>query len=459
MGTAVAGDDHGLEPDVVEWVCRVTDSEVVGIRRFVHPRPMWEIDVQAADGTRTDLFLRGDRGTGSVLSPVYDLEREAGVVQAVSRLGVATPGFVAYEPRLRTLLIQRVDGRSDIHLVDDPEARQQVAENLMDVLASLHAHEAADFQLDLPVPESARDHALQEVEIAERLYDAAKLPPEPTMSLGRRWLRQAVPEVVERTSLVQGDTGPGNFMFEDREVTSLVDWELAHFGDPLEDLAAVCIRDMVTPFADLGRAFEHYAKVSGTTLDLDRVRYHRVSKCVRSLVALLSYTERAAPSLEYNTWQAWKALYLRSSCQAYAEAMGIELPPEPEPIEPPDTPRSPLYEVLRSELGGAVSAGVTDRLVRLRLANGIEMLDVLARFDRIGPTIEAAELDELSALLGHPVERVDVGIAELDRRIQDGDLGDEEVLIYLSRRAARGVELFRPIMGEMADRRFSSIEP
>jgi hypothetical protein len=121
---------------------------------------------------------------------------------------------------------------------------------------------------------------------------------------------------------VQGDTGPGNFMFEGDRVTHLVDWEIAHFGDPMEDLAAICVRDMVTPFAHLPTLFARYGEVSGTRVDLDRVRYHRVSKCVRSLFAILSFTSEPSDAPEFAIWQAWRLLYIKSACQALAEAMG-----------------------------------------------------------------------------------------------------------------------------------------
>ena len=121
---------------------------------------------------------------------------------------------------------------------------------------------------------------------------------------------------------MQGDTGPGNFMFEGDRVTHLVDWEIAHFGDPMEDLAAICVRDMVTPFAHLPTLFARYGEVSGTDVDLDRVRYHRVSKCVRSLFAILSFTSQPSDAPEFAIWQAWRLLYIKSACQALAEAMG-----------------------------------------------------------------------------------------------------------------------------------------
>jgi hypothetical protein len=146
--------------------------------------------------------------------------------------------------------------------------------------------------------------------------------PHPIVTLSREWLYANVPPVATRPCFLQGDTGPGNFMFEGDRVTHLVDWEISHFGDPMEDLAAICVRDMVTPFAHLPTLFARYGEVSGTAVDLDRVRYHRVSKCVRSLFAILSFTSQPSEAPDFAIWQAWRLLYLKSAGQALAEAMG-----------------------------------------------------------------------------------------------------------------------------------------
>ena len=58
---------------------------------------------------------------------------------------------------------------------------------------------------------------------------------------------------------MQGDTGPGNFMYQDGKVTAVVDWELAHLGDPMDDIAWLSLRtvqDTFTHFPDRLREYE-----------------------------------------------------------------------------------------------------------------------------------------------------------------------------------------------------------
>ena len=246
-------------------------------------------------------------------------------MEAVNDVGIAAAHVIGYHPTEDMLVLERLEGRGDFHNVVHREHRDGVARRFIEVLAQLHAHEPGEFGLDstMAVPITPHDHALGELEIAERLLVGVPLPPEPLLTFGRRWLRRNVPVAVEHTCFIQGDTGPGNFVFNDRDLW-LVDFELAHFGDPMEDLAAVCIRDMVTPFADLGSLFAYYDRLTAWPLDLDRVRYHRVSKCVRSLIAIQSLAEHGRERADLLVWWSYRALYLRSACQALAEAMGID---------------------------------------------------------------------------------------------------------------------------------------
>jgi aminoglycoside phosphotransferase (APT) family kinase protein len=398
--------DPGLSPAVVDWIGRVAAGTVVRAERFVHTRPMWTVDVRRADGTIVELFVRGDRGPASALNEVYDLAREALVVEALTRVGVPTPRFVAFEPDAKVLLLERVRGRSDFHAITDADQRARMAMQFIDMIAALHAIAPADLGLDsLGVPRTPDDIALTELRIGEALFDRRTTAPEPILTLSRRWLRAHVPRRPMPVCFLQGDTGPGNFVFDGDRVTHLVDWEIAHFGDPMEELAAICIRDMVTPFTHLPTLFARYAEIRGEAIDLDRVRYHRVSKCVRSLFAILTYTDTPSPDPQFAVWQAWRHLYLKSACQALGEA---------------------------ADVGRAPRAGAS------------------GGFDELG---------ELSSLLGASPPSVDDGLRELDEGIRRGsfDRAVGAVVQFAWRRAQRDIDAARLAMGALADRAFSPL--
>lgn len=80
------------------------------------------------------------------------------------------------------------------------------------------------------------------------------------------------------TVLVHADFKPGNILLEGQEVTALLDWELAHLGDPLEDLGWVTqpLRASEHTIENAWSAddlLNHYESVTGTTVDRDAVRW------------------------------------------------------------------------------------------------------------------------------------------------------------------------------------------
>lgn len=94
-----------------------------------------------------------------------------------------------------------------------------------------------------------------------------KMSPEPLLELGVWWLHANVPQGDRLVSFVQGDTGPGQFMFADGHLTALIDWELAHIGDPMLDLGVMRMRNMLYPTGPLAGPIARYEKLSRQPLD------------------------------------------------------------------------------------------------------------------------------------------------------------------------------------------------
>ena len=85
-----------------------------------------------------------------------------------------------------------------------------------------------------------------------------------------------------RTVLVQGDTGPGNFVFENGKVTGIVDWEFAHVGDPMDDWAWL---DMRMPRRRSRRAPGSVRTGDrASQIDHERIRYYRAAVDYRCAV-------------------------------------------------------------------------------------------------------------------------------------------------------------------------------
>ena len=100
-----------------------------------------------------------------------------------------------------------------------------------------------------------------------RCWPHVAATPDPALAFALRWLRRNVPAYDGPPVLVQGDTGPGNFMYADGRVIAVVDWELAHLGDPMDDIAWLSLRATQEPFTDFPARLREYEELSGNAID------------------------------------------------------------------------------------------------------------------------------------------------------------------------------------------------
>jgi aminoglycoside phosphotransferase (APT) family kinase protein len=112
-------------------------------------------------------------------------------------------------------------------------------------------------------------------------YAMGGTPRNPFCTWIESWMERHAPAYHGPLSLIQGDTGPGNFISQGDRVAGLVDWELAHLGDAMEDLGALRLRDVWTPFpGGVSRYFDEYAAHSGRSIDVQAVRWYSIKLCV-----------------------------------------------------------------------------------------------------------------------------------------------------------------------------------
>lgn len=72
----------------------------------------------------------------------------------------------------------------------------------------------------------------------EAVIDEDELEPQPIARAAIRWMRRNPPPPAQRVAFVHGDYRTGNFLYtDDGRIAAILDWEMAHLGDPLEDLA------------------------------------------------------------------------------------------------------------------------------------------------------------------------------------------------------------------------------
>jgi len=183
-------------------------------------------------------------------------------------------------------------GRRVVRNPELSDAREKLPEALAQVLARIHSvtPENAPQLLKLGAshvyPEGGNPSAFMVREL-ERQLDAMP-EPHPAIELALAWLEENAPSPVPLT-LTHGDFRTGNFMVRPEGLQAVLDWEFAHFGDPMEDLGWLCVRDWrfgqnalpVGGFARREALYQAYEKATGKPVDPKRVHYWEVAGNVR----------------------------------------------------------------------------------------------------------------------------------------------------------------------------------
>jgi len=104
-----------------------------------------------------------------------------------------------------------------------------------------------------------------------------------------RWLQSHLPADPPTLRLVHGDFRIGNLMVNADGLHAVLDWEIAHLGDPAEDLAWICLPPwrfghITQPVAGLGQRealYSAWQAVTGEAVDPERVRWWQVMGSLR----------------------------------------------------------------------------------------------------------------------------------------------------------------------------------
>jgi aminoglycoside phosphotransferase (APT) family kinase protein len=157
----------------------------------------------------------------------------------------------------------------------------QLATQLGTIAAAIHRVPLASLPA-LPLLDAER-----QLQLLDSQYRAQQVP-RPVFELALRWLRERMPVGVTPV-LVHGDYRHGNLIISAQGVHAVLDWELAHLGDPLEDLAWLCIPPwrfgaIDLPVGGFGKRedlFTAYERASATRIDAGRVRWWEILGSLR----------------------------------------------------------------------------------------------------------------------------------------------------------------------------------
>lgn len=456
-----AGD--GLDADLAAWVRAVTGAvEVRAERRSGGAsRVGYAVDAVLADGTVRELWLRADTGVGPQSGGTYTLRREAAVYRALGPTAVRVAGLVAVHPTAEVFLLERVGGRTWFAEVTDPARADRLAAAFMAQLGALHRLDPRGLALaELGPVRGVGEHVVDEIDVWEAQY-RAQPEPDPLLGLALAWLRRHLPPDGDwPVVLVQGDTGPGNFLYDGDEVVVVTDWEMAHWGDLHDDLAWICVRDLQERFTHLPDRWRDYERASGHRVDLDRLRYFRVLAQTRCAIGtrngLLARDSRGemANHLIYN------ALHMRLLAEALAEASGT-MTTAVAMADPGPPAEGWLFDVVLDDLRDHVVPEL-DGFAQRRAKGVVRLVKAAQAEARWKQVVARYEADELAPLLGRGVEPTASAVVaartDLAAAIDAGRHDEAATVVYCLRHEQRVTQVLAPALGALAGRHYSPIE-
>lgn len=164
------------------------------------------------------------------------------------------------------------------HLMNEehlPHARS-IALQAFEILGSLATIDvdAIDLGPSIRAPSSADVH-MHELDRMERLLRENDASDRPITSAALRHLHRTAPAPPTKISIAHGDYRIGNYLFDTSGVTGVIDWEMVHKGDPLEDLAWAMLPNwefaahpkLVSGLLTHQEAIEAWERTSGLMVD------------------------------------------------------------------------------------------------------------------------------------------------------------------------------------------------
>lgn len=397
------------------WAARsgVSTLAVSGLRRVSGGASMETWLFQA--GPRALVLRRAPGGQPLHRALGPSLALQAALMRAAAAQGVRVPevvavlqpadglgeGFVMAQVPGETLPA-RIQGQPDF-----ATARERLVDDCARELSRIHRI-AAD---TLPEALAELQPAQALAELQTRLQaSGARLP---VLELALGWLARGVPEAVPPVVL-HGDFRLGNLMVDGQGLAAVLDWELAHRGDPAQDLAYLCLPSWrfghpEQPVAGIGEVaplLEAYARQGGRPIDPARWRWWLVHGTVWWGLTCLTMAQLWREGVD----RALERLVIGRRVSEVELDLLLLLEPD---LAPPAAPRLPWPEEPATPVRGEVAAFEllgslrdwaqaqserTEGFARFEARVAANAAGLVEREARPGPRFQAAQRQRLQTL-------------------------------------------------------------
>ena len=284
----------GAAENLVARLQRILEANLEGARDIQidnlapitagNARQAWEFDVRWLDGgeeRKVSCVMLRKAEAGQLET---DLAREFRIVAALWGSGVPVARALWMDSEGRWLerpsfIMEKVAGATDFFALLKPEAAERsraIAQQLATIAARLHTLDWRKLGVDFLPATTPETAAAQQISYWESLFLKHRMEPHPVMVAAFIWLKEHQP-IARRISIVHGDFRFGNFLYEEDRINAMLDWEMVHLGDPVEDIAWA-YRSLWGPraFLSLDEFVSRYTELSGISVDPDTLRFYRL---------------------------------------------------------------------------------------------------------------------------------------------------------------------------------------
>lgn len=250
------------------------------------------------DGERVerDIIVRREPVSG-LLEP-YDISIEYRVVTAIGKTDVLVPKTYWYEPDPEVLgkpfyVMEKVEGAvhswkttfdPNFQLIPDDKERESLAGDFVQNIASLHKADWRALGLDfLGDPGPGKGSSQSQVDYWEDVIERAGFRENPLVAYATNWLRGNLPDN-DKVTIVHGDYRTGNYIARDGRIAAVLDWEMVHLGDPVDDIAYIIgtvwrsprPRALISHLLSKDEFFERYEGASGVKIDAEKLKFYTI---------------------------------------------------------------------------------------------------------------------------------------------------------------------------------------
>ena len=209
----------------------------------------WEEQGQA----RTQVFVIRLLPKGEAVFPSYDLALQYKTMQLLENTPIKVPALLAYEKDTALFdspfyVMFGIEGKvvaeqPPYHMdgwftqIDDA-ARNALWLNGIQTIAAINKLDWQALGFDFLKPENEKTPLQQQMDEYKTFlqWTENKGQAYPALWAMHAWLLQHQPEN-EPTALCWGDAKVANLLYQDNTVTAVLDWEMVHLGNPVDDLA------------------------------------------------------------------------------------------------------------------------------------------------------------------------------------------------------------------------------